>query len=153
MAVNKYDIYLEILPEEDVQGIKVISFGEQPTKFMIGFYKTILHFVKCLLTEVGSDIGDSTYGTALGGMIGGNAGDVASLRDIAILSVSQATDKIKEYQSLLLDKPKVEILSSVEVTSFDQIGADEFNMNLRLRNAAGELMIVRLPLDITTIRG
>ena len=119
---------------------------------MSGFYKTVIHWAKCFLTGRGEDISDPTYGTIIGSMIGVGNGNLAEVRDLVYISVGQATSKIQEYQTRINDLTLSEKLVSAEIEDFSQPSADEFKLSIRLRNASGELLLMRLPIDVTSRR-
>lgn len=141
-----YDIYIEINGED----IKYpFSFGTLPSKYTDGFYKTVIKWAKCFLTIPGTDLADRSYGTALATLLGQGVANSTILRDAVFMSIAQTTDKIKSYQSQALNLPQKELLSSARMLEFGQDGDDGVLLKVELQNAANELMLMTLSLDIT----
>lgn len=152
-----YDIGIEITDPVLIDAglaTKPFTFGDTTveSKYMTGFYKTIIKWTKCFLTIPGTDISDSGYGTTLASLIGQNSMDPTTIRDVAYLSVDQATAKIRQYQNRALNFEDNELLSSVRVLEFGQDTADTIQMTVEFHNVANERMIIRLPLDLTASR-
>lgn len=148
-----YDIYVDIQTADDTDiRLRPFSFGDHPTQYMAGFYKTIIKWVKCLLTSPGSDLSDRSYGTGLGASIEVNQSEFIELRDLAVISINAATDKIKSYQQEDSSLEDEELLAGARLLEFKQDAADSVTMTVQLTNVANTLMFLRLPLDVVKTR-
>lgn len=149
----KFDIYLDIQSASDnTFRVRPFTLGSEASKFSTGFYSTIIQWVKCLLTVPGTDITDPTYGTALAAAHLNNAGDAQMLEDMAHVSVNTATQKIREYQEQEVGLTDEELLAEVRVLSFVKDNVDSIKVTVELSNVAGNLIYLRLPVDITATR-
>ena len=148
-----FDIYIDIQSAADnTLRARPFTLGSDVSKFSKGFYSTVIKWVKCLLTAPGTDTSDPTYGTALANAMLNNAGDPVLLQDMVMVSVADATNKIKEYQEQEVGLPEEELLAEARVLSFIQETVDSIKVNVELRNVADSLIYLRLPVDITTTR-
>jgi len=148
-VAKTYDIHLAISSPED--GTLPFSLGGPSTKYMSGFYKTIIKWAKCLLTSVGSDLSDPTYGTVLADAAGSVGGTEDILRDMATMAVLSATKKLKEYQAFD-DLPDEEILTTVAILDVALPSPDVLHLTVRFVNAANDRMALRMPIDIVPSR-
>jgi phage baseplate assembly protein W len=140
MTVGKFDIHLESVPVDQLQGPQFLTFGPYERVLGVrGIQKMVDRFMKCMMTPIGSDVSDPEYGTQLAASFLGNVspGDLFS---IAAQAVATAEQKIREYDS---DQgtPDEERLAATEI---ENIYIDEGGLGVvlvvRLRNAAGTLV-------------
>ena len=145
--MGKYDIFISI-----DSGAKPFSFGDHPTRYMSDFYKTIIKWTKCFLTERGSDLSDKNYGTTIADLLMSNVYDISTIRDVVNISIGQATQKVQEYQSISLNLSNDELLVGVRLLKFLQDSADGIIIDVEFTNANNSSMFLRLPLDIVKTR-
>lgn len=137
------DVYVTILPPAQVVNLETFAFGTDSRSGMSGFYKTILQWLKCFFTEIGSDPADPAYGTTFASYIGGGTASENDLRDAAALSVRAATERIQAYQ-LERDLPTDERLAAVSLTALD-ISADAVELYLTFVSGAGTSLQLAVP--------
>jgi len=142
-----YDIHIEGVPKDQIQNEKFLWFGRFEGKDVLavkGIQKMIDRFLKCVLTPAGTDISDPEYGTQLAGLFLGNL-DSTSLRQMVMLSVTQAEEQIRKYDAIngaLED----ERLASATVESLELDAPNNgFDLAVLLQNAAGTTVRVLLP--------
>jgi hypothetical protein len=145
MTAKLFDIHIEGVPLNQLNGIRGLTFGPYPRSLGVrGVQKMVDRFVKCMLTSVGSDLSDPDYGTALAGAFLGNV-DSGTLRSLALQSVVAAESKIKEYDAeyALNDEER---LASARV---DDIATNESDsgvtLTITLKNVAGVSVQVLIP--------
>ena len=98
--MSGFDIHFESLPLEQLQDARCVTFGNYGRVVGIrGIQKMANKFVKCMLTPLGSDPSDPTYGTTLADSFLGNV-DPGSIFAVAAQSVTQAVEKVQQYDSL-----------------------------------------------------
>lgn len=136
----KYDIYIESLAADKVQGPQCLTFGHYRRVIGVaGVQKMVNRFVKCLLTPLGSDASDPEYGTQLAASFLANVNprDIFSL---AAQSVAKAEQKILEYDSVE-GLPDNERLASAEI---ENIYVDDSGPGVvivvRLSNVSGTVV-------------
>ena len=153
---STYDLLLEVTPvpgSNPPAGTFNFTFGNvqgtstQKSALVTGFYKTLLKWVKCLLTIQGTDIVDLSYGTSFPNLFSSNITNSTDLSDFLTQCVSTATAKIIQYQTSVVTDPN-ELLSEASITSLIiNQGNSGFDVYITLTNAAGTQMIIGLPLN------
>lgn len=151
-----YDILLEVtsVPNSSPPaGTYNFTFGNvsgtntMKSAEVTGFYKTILKWLKCLLTIPGTDLTDTSYGSGFTALFGGNITTAQDVQDFVMQCVQQTTATIQSYQSGVIIDP-VEILQNANITQFImRQSLDGFDVYVTLTNSAGQQLIVSLPLD------
>lgn len=136
----KYDIHIESLPADQLQGPSCLTFGSYGRVLGVsGAQKMVNRFMKCMMTPLGSDTSDLTYGTqwTMSFLSNVNPRDLFS---IAAQSVASAEQKIQEYDSIQ-GVSDDERLASAEI---EDIYVDESGPGIvlvvRLRNASGTVV-------------
>lgn len=145
-----FDYYIVSKNDPSADTIGSFSFGVasgSPTQIVGigGFYKGITQFLKALMTQVGSDLSDLTYGTPLASAIG-NGIDLATAQDLAVTSVATAFSIVQANQAAAGADP-TESLAAVSVTNILQ-AADSMNLYLTVTNQAGTVLTLALPTGI-----
>lgn len=141
-----YDFYVVMKTPESIRNTQVFDFGGSKPIGMKGFYKTITKWLKCLLTEPGTDISDSTYGTGFANLIGGNIGTPQDVSDVVTLAVQAATNTILGYQRVE-QPPLIERLVSATVTKL-QLTSGGVDVFVTLTNGEGATITLRLPVGV-----
>lgn len=137
------DVYITILPPSQVVNLETFAFGVDSRAGMAGFYKTIMQWLKCFFTEVGSDPADLSYGTTFASYIGGGTMSENDLRDAAALSVRAATARIQAYQTGQ-GVPDDERLVSVTITGLNT-SADGADLYVTFVNGEGTSLQLAVP--------
>lgn len=116
-----YDNNIQIIPASRYSGMKFYSFGQKRSLGVRGINKLVNMFAKYLLTPVGSDPTDLTYGTNFTLLIGSNvsAGDAS---EVIQLSVSSANNAIRGWQARNTAIPDDERLGNAELTGLIVLG-------------------------------
>jgi hypothetical protein len=140
----KYDVHIETLNEDQVAGVKFLTFGDYKKSLGVkGFQKMVNRFIKCLMTPLGTDLSDKEYGTILADSLGNNV-DPGAAYSLVAQSVVAAENKIQEYDTLY-EFPDDERLGSVQV---DNVVTDPSSfgvlITLRLRNVAGTVATITI---------
>jgi hypothetical protein len=144
MALN-YDINIQIVPAVDFTGTAFYSFGQTRSLGVRGIQKLVNIFAKYLLTPVGSDPTDLTYGTLLTSLIGSNV-VLADAQEILDLAVSETVAAIQGYQSVQSGVPDDERLATASVV--DYILVEEgpgFAAQVLITNVANQGLQIVLP--------
>ena len=139
------DITLKVLSE--AIGSKYFDFESIDKQYSSGFYKGVMLWIKCLLTQPGTDLSDLTYGSSVANLIGGNIVSINDVRDLVYLGVNETTTKVKQLQAEANAKDSERILSA-EIVDFSTNGVDGFQATILLSNALGDKLALRLPIDL-----
>lgn len=148
MADPRFDIFLDVSGSVVEGENQLLSFGTGEEQFSRGFYKGAIMWLKCLITTQGTDLSDLSYGTAFSAAIGGSIRDIQDVEDLAFLAVSDTTTKIQEYQNEA-GASSAERIVGAEIVDVAALSADAFTITIRLINATGDRLLLRLPLDVT----
>lgn len=140
------DLYITTLPVDQIKSLALFDFGSNKSIGVTGFYKTILQWLKCFMTEQGSFLDDPTYGTTFGGMYGQFINDPSTFRDIIAFSMTDATTTIKKYQSEW-QIPADEKLNSVVLTNLT-LTTTTADVYFTLTNVAGTRIRIVLPVGV-----
>ena len=125
-----------------------MTFGDYAQPVAIkGIQKLVNRFLKCLLTPLGTDIGDAEYGTNLMYAFAGNV-EPGTLNELATMAVRDTELKIREYDSQK-SSPTDERLAGVEIDNINIDSASAgFTMKLIIRNVAGTRALTAVPLEL-----
>lgn len=140
-----FDINIQIVPASRYTGTAFYSFGQTRSLGVRGIQKLVNIFAKYLLTPVGTDPLDITYGTNLTNLIGSNVAltDAREVLDMAVESTAQA---IQAYQSLQSSVDDDERLASAVVTDYIAIPSGPgFAAQILITNVANEQLQIVLP--------
>lgn len=140
-----FDINIQIVSAAEYTGMAFYSFGQKRSLGVRGLQKLVNIFAKFLLTPVGSDPIDLTYGTNLTSLIGGNVAldDAREILDIAIEATVAA---IQGFQSGQTTVPDDERLATASVTAYISIpDGPGFAAQILITNVAGQSLNFILP--------
>lgn len=140
-----FDINIQIVPAVRYTGMGFYSFGQTRSLGVRGLQKLVNIFAKHLLTPIGSDPLDLSYGTNLTSLIGSNVmlSDAQEILDIAVESTASA---IQAYQTETGGVPDDERLASASVTAYLEIpDGPGFSAQILITNVAGEQLQIVLP--------
>lgn len=140
-----YDINIQIVPAAKYTGMAFYSFGQTRSLGVRGIQKLVNIFAKFLLTPIGSDYTDLSYGTNLTSLIGSNVvlDDAREILDIAIDATVAAIQGFQTGQSAV---PDDERLASAAVTNYIEVpSAPGFAAQILVRNVSGQQLQLVLP--------
>ena len=92
-----FDINIQIIPATEQNSGKFYSFGQTRSLGVRGIQKLLNLFAKYLLTPVGSDPLDLTYGTQLPNLLGSNV-TPADAQDVLTIAVDKAATWLQGIQ-------------------------------------------------------
>lgn len=139
-----YDIHLQLVSAAQYKGTKFYSFGPERSVAVRGLQALVNMFVKYLLTPIGSDHTDLSYGTQLTSLLGSNV-TADDAQDVLQLSVEKTVTAIQGWQRAKQVPPEERLLSAT-VTGFVSIpSAPGFAAQIYIQNVAGQGLKVLLP--------
>ena len=142
---NRFDVNIQIVPATAYQGMAFYSFGQKRSLGVRGINKLVNMFARYLLTPIGTDSVDLSFGTVLPGLIGSNVA-LTDAQEVLQASVTATTDAIHAFQAGRGSVPDDERLATAEVTRFILIEeAPGFAAQILIRNTANETMPLVLP--------
>jgi hypothetical protein len=144
MANANYDIYFQIVPENQFTGSKFFSFGPPRTVGVRGLQKLVNLFTKYLLTPVGTDPLDLSYGTDLPNLLGSNIA-IDDAKDILLLAVDKTVKAVQAFQAgtAVADDER---LASATVTEFIEVPeAPGFAAQVFIQNVLNHGLTFLLP--------
>lgn len=140
-----YDINIQIVPASRYTGMAFYSFGQTRSLGVRGIQKLVNIFAKFLLTPVGTDPTDLTYGTNLTSLIGSNV-VLDDAREILNIAVDATVSAIQGFQSGQSTVPDDERLASASVTNYIEIpDGPGFAAQILIRNVSGQQLLLLLP--------
>ena len=147
MATSAFDIHFQLRSAADSNGETLFTFAFQSAKGVRGFQKTINQWLKCLLTQRGSDITSKGYGTAFPDLFTGNTFSVSDVEERVVLAVDDATQQILAFQrgQSSTDLPAEERLSSASVVSVAQTAPSAYTVYVVLKNSLNQSVKYALP--------
>lgn len=149
-----------VVVNEDAEAPKeLFSFDPSVSGYATGFHKVIFKWLKCFLTEVGSDISNSAYGSEITQNLVGGADASILFRQMAEMSIDMATITVKKQQKFQAGLPASEKLSNVELEDLRLISSleeeeredttpDTMELFLNLTSDAGDVATLGLPLEL-----
>ena len=139
-----FDIHIQIVPASRYHGMKFYSFGQRRSLGVRGLQKVVNMFAKYLLTPVGTDPLDPTYGTELPNLFGSNV-DLRDAQDVLLLSVDKAAQAIRGFQNSL-DVPDDERLATATLNAVILIEAGPgIAAQIRIENVVRQETQLLLP--------
>ena len=139
-----FDINIQIIPATEQNSGKFYSFGQTRSLGVRGIQKLLNLFAKYLLTPVGSDPLDLTYGTQLPNLLGSNV-TPADAQDVLTIAVDKAATWLQGIQRSA-DIPSDERLLSVTITDFVVLtDVNGFAAQILIRNVSGQGLTLLLP--------
>ena len=139
-----YDMNIQIVSADQYTGTKFYTFGQKRSLGVRGLQKLVNMVAKYLLTPIGSDPLDATYGTQIPNLLGSNVTPLDA-QDIVQLAVSDAQAAIQGYQRAM-NLPLDERLLSVTVTGFTILtDSPGFAAQILIRNVQGQGLQFLLP--------
>lgn len=148
-----YDINIEIVAATDYTGMAFYSFGQVRSLGVRGIQKLVNMFAKYLLTPVGTDPTDLTYGTNLTTLIGSNV-VLDDAREILDIAVDTTVTAIQGFQAGVSTVQDDERLASASVTDYIEIpDGPGFAAQILITNVSGEQLQIVLPtLEVRSTR-
>ena len=140
-----YDINIQIIPVARYTGMGFYSFGQTRSLGVRGIQKLVNIFAKFLLTPVGTDPFDPTYGTNLTNLIGSNVA-LSDAREVLDLAVAATVTALQTYQGGRASVDDDERLASAVVFDYIEIAEGPgFAAQVLIKNAANEQVQIVLP--------
>jgi hypothetical protein len=140
-----YDINIQIVPASNYTGMAFYSFGQTRSLGVRGIQKLVNIFAKFLLTPIGTDPLDLTYGTNLTSLIGSNV-VLADAKEILDIAVDATTAAVQGFQTGQSSVPDDERLASASVTDYIVVeSAPGFAAQILIRNVSGQQLQLVLP--------
>lgn len=140
-----YDINIQIVPASNYTGMAFYSFGQTRSLGVRGIQKLINIFAKFLLTPIGTDPTDLSYGTNLTSLIGSNI-VLADAKEILDIAVDSTVAAIQSFQTGQSGIPDDERLASAAVTDYIVVDAGPgFAAQILIRNVSGQQLQLVLP--------
>ena len=143
---RRFDIHIQTLPEAAQRStFKFMSFGFVGAIGVKGFQMLINQWLRCFLTQKGSDPADLSYGTSFIGLVGSNL-PVFDARDVAVLSVDDCNEQIQRFNKRNTALSLSERLASAQVIDFTEKPSDPgFEITVEIKNQANERLALNLP--------
>lgn len=140
-----YDVNIQIVPAIDYTGQGFYSFGQKRSLGVRGIQKILNICAKYLLTPVGTDPLDATYGTNLTSLIGSNV-QLSDAREILDIAVGKTVTAVQSYQAAQAGVPDDERLASMSVTDYIEIpSAPGFSAQILITNVSNQRLQLVLP--------
>jgi len=140
-----FDINIQIVPAVRYSGMAFYSFGQKRSLGVRGLQKLVNLFAKYLLTPIGSDPTDLTYGTNLTSLIGSNVvlDDAREILDIAVDATVAAIQSFQTRKGVVTDDER---LASAAVTNYIVVPTGPgFAAQILIRNVANQQLQLVLP--------
>lgn len=139
----RYDVHIQLTPLSEFNGTKFYSFGYQRTFKVTGIQKLINSFAKYLLTPVGTDPLDKTYGTDFTNLMGSNV-TPTDAQDVLVLAVDKTVKALQLLQSV--DTPDSERIATATITRFIVLpDIQGFAAQVYIENAANQGLEFLIP--------
>ena len=140
-----FDVNIQIVPAAEYTGMGFYSFGQTRSLAVRGLQKLVNMFAKYLLTPVGTDPTDATYGTNLTNLIGTNI-VLSDAREVLDIAVEKTITAVQGWQSGRASIPDDERLASASVTDYIEVpSAPGFAAQILIRNVSGQQLQIVLP--------
>jgi alpha-D-ribose 1-methylphosphonate 5-phosphate C-P lyase len=140
-----YDVNIQIVPASQYTGMGFYSFGQTRSLGVRGIQKLVNIFAKFLLTPVGTDPLDLTYGTNLTYLIGTNV-SLNDAREVLDMAVDTAATAIRTFQALQSSMDDDERLATAVVTDYIVIpDGPGFAAQVLITNVANQQLQIVLP--------
>lgn len=140
-----FDVNIQIVPATRYDGMGFYSFGQTRSLGVRGIQKLVNLCAKHLLTPVGTDPLDPTYGTNLTSLIGSNI-VLSDAKDVLDLAVNRTLGAIRGYQTAKGSVSDDERLSTLAVTDYIEIPEGPgFSAQILVTNVTGEQLQILLP--------
>jgi len=143
-VADKYDVYFQVIPKAQYQGMRFFSFGPTRTLGVRGIQKLLNIFTKYLMTPLGTDPLDVENGTEIPSLLGSNVTPLDA-KDIILLAVDKTAKAIDALQSGL-DIPDDERISAATVKKFIVLDTGPgVAAQIFIQNVAGQGLEFLLP--------
>jgi hypothetical protein len=140
-----YDVNIQIVPASRYTGMGFYSFGQTRSLAVRGLNKLVNMFAKYLLTPVGTDPTDITYGTNLTNLIGTNV-ILNDAREVLDIAITKTVSAIQGWQTGKSGIPDDERLASAAVTAYISVPSGPgFAAQILITNVSGQQLQIVLP--------
>lgn len=141
-----YDIHFMLDPaaEQIGAGGRVYTFLYARALGVKGPQKLVNRWVKCFLTEKGSDLLNPSYGTGFPALLGSNVSRQQDFTDAVAVAMADCNTQITAYDTLNLP-PLDERLSAALLTSVSARSDDGYDVYITIKNQAGSTTGIIIP--------
>lgn len=141
-----YDIHYMLDPaaEQVGSGGRVYTFRYARALAVKGPQKLVNRWIKCFLTEKGSDLLNPLYGTGFPALIGSNVSRQQDFTDAVAVAMADCNTQIAAYDNLNLP-PADERLKSAILTSVSPRGDIGYDVYITISNQAGSTTGLIIP--------
>ena len=140
-----YDVNIQIVPVDQYTGQGWYSFGQKRSLGVRGINKLVNIFAKYLLTPLGTDPLDLSYGTNLTTLIGSNV-VLSDAKEILDQAVDKTTEAIRRFQAAQAAVVDDERLASASVSKYIEIpSAPGFSAQIYIVNVSNQRLQIVLP--------
>lgn len=139
-----FDIHFQMLPIAEQTSTRVFGFGFVSAVGVRGPQKLINRWLKCFLTQQGTDPLTATYGTGFASLIGSNISSIPDIIDAVSLFILDCNAQIKALETANFT-PADEQLASATILKIVEQGDDGLQIWIGITNAAGLQTPVLLP--------
>jgi len=131
------DIHFQGVPQSDVTGFKIFTFGYQTALKVDGAQSLVNRWAKTFVTPKGSDPLYPDEGTIFGSLYGANISQQADIKDIVFVAISDANTQVKA-QDIEGMHPQSERLQSASLLSYTPSPSTAgFEVWIKIVNQAG----------------
>lgn len=139
-----FDVHYELLRPDETNSGRMVTFRYQTVVGIRGVQKLVNRWVKCLLTQKGSDILNKTYGTDFPTLIQSNISNMQDAADLVTLYVEDCNAQMRAMDRI--SKPPLdEQFHSATVVSVSPRGPDGIDAVVVIRNAVNTAAKLPLP--------
>ena len=142
-----YDIYYGVVPDSQVNGVRVFTFTYASAKGISGFQKTVNQWTKCLMTKRGSVISNPSYGTLFADLFNSNTFNVSDVRDRVLVAVEDATAQMRGFQRLQTSTVLTndEKLATGTLLGVSQLDPSAYTVYVQLTSVLNQSVQLTLP--------
>ena len=140
-----FDIHFQPVPEDEVKGLKVFTFGFTAALKVQGLQALVNRWVKTFMTPKGSDPLNPNNGTDFANLAGSNvSGESSELRDITIISIDEANDQVRA-QDISGIYPSEESLLTATLEGFrETLDGTALEVWVKITNMEEETLTIKL---------
>jgi len=140
-----YDIHFQPVPSGEVRSARVFTFGFRASLKVSGPQALVNRWVKTFMTPKGSNPLDKEEGTAFGRLVGSNINVYHhGIEDIILLAIEDANDQVRRQDLEGLFPENERLANATLLKQQTQIYDDGVELWVRIVNAAGEVLPVKL---------
>ena len=131
------DIHFQGVPQSDVTGYKIFTFGYETALKVDGAQSLVNRWAKTFVTPKGSDPLEPNAGTVFGSLYGANVSQQADIQDIVFLAISDANTQVKAQDIVSMHPPEERLQSAALITYSPSPETAGFEVWIKIVNQAG----------------